>query len=338
MRYVKYNLSDPPLLEPEDWLQEPELNNNPHAEEMSNDVVIVTSHKAPPNAEAGEVPSTSQDIPKAGDEPPQDECSNLESEVLEILGEDPSTVVKYGPDFHAELTNRLQHLTTEGLNKDKRKELIAKYLPPSNCPYIGAPALNAEVKAALPETLAKRDKGIETKQSQMASAISCLGQIITIQLKSQNKDNEMLTKLMDVSRLLCDIQHGDSVTRRNFVLFSLKKEMKEHLSDTKIDKFLFGENLGDTIKSAKAVSKSGTELKADSGRKNAPRQPFKPSSQKNLNRKPPAPARRPPPPGAAPGAGARSREPAAPRPPPPPRSAPYRTSSSTQRNQPRRRY
>lgn len=44
---------------------------------------------------------------------------------------------------------------------------------------------------------------------------------------------------MDVTRLLCDIQHNDSTTRKHFILSSLKKDMKEHLTSTKIDSFLF---------------------------------------------------------------------------------------------------
>ncbi|KAL0830467.1 hypothetical protein ABMA28_002632 [Loxostege sticticalis] len=61
---------------------------------------------------------------------------------------------------------------------------------------------------------------------------------------------------MDLGRLLCDVQHADSVTRRNFILFSLKKEMSEHLSSTKIDFFLFGESLAETLKAAKSIYKN----------------------------------------------------------------------------------
>lgn len=127
---------------------------------------------------------------------------------------------------------------------------------PANCLYIGAPKINPEIKAALD---IKREKGIESNQVQMASAsVSCLGEIITSHLNLKDRDNELLQKLMDVTRLLCDIQHNDSATRKHFVLSSLKKDKKDHVASTKIDSFLFGENLPETINSAKTVKKSAS--------------------------------------------------------------------------------
>jgi hypothetical protein len=162
----------------------------------------------------------------------------------------------------------------------------------------------------------------------MASAIACLGEIVSTQLNFKTRDNELLQKLMDTARILCDIQYSDSSTRVHFILSSLKKDMKEHLTSTKIDSLLFGENLADTIKCAKAVNKSGIELKADLISKNqAKRAATGPAGSKPLNRKAPAPARRQP---AAP---ARSRAPAAPRAPPPlppPHAHSSRTSWQTQ--------
>ncbi|CAG9787030.1 unnamed protein product [Diatraea saccharalis] len=101
---------------------------------------------------------------------------------------------------------------------------------------------------------------------------------------------------MDRSRLLCDIQHSDSVTRRNFIMFSLKK----------IDSFLFGETLTETLMTAKSINKSGIELKADPSTKNISKRQ-KISNQNQLNGKAPGPAYR------QPGPSQRSREPAFPR-------------------------
>ncbi|XP_028162005.1 uncharacterized protein LOC114353990 [Ostrinia furnacalis] len=109
---------------------------------------------------------------------------------------------------------------------------------------------------------------------------------------------------MDLGRLICDVQHADSVTRKNFILFSLKKDMSEHLSNTKIDGFLFGETLADTLKTAKSINKSGVELKADQNTNNSAKRSKLPN-QKNLNRKAPGTAYR------QPGPQQRSREPAA---------------------------
>lgn len=233
----------------------------------------------------------------------------LDDAVLQILGDDPTSTIEYGSEIHAELANRFEHLATEGLTKDARKELCEKYLVPSNCVRIGAPKLNAEVKAAMNENLIKRDKAIEARQKQLASAITCVAQLATEQLLSKETNHDILKRTMDAGRLLADLQYAESVTRRNFATYALKKEMKEHMTNTKIDKLLFGESLPDTIKTARAVTKTGTDLKVDVKRKTRPAtttQKPAAAAARNLNWKAPAPARRLPEP-------PRRREPAAPR-------------------------
>ncbi|KAL0839252.1 hypothetical protein ABMA28_016014 [Loxostege sticticalis] len=111
------------------------------------------------------VPSTSQEEPAVlveedGLQPLEGlpKKSRLDDDILEILGDDPTTTVEYGKNKRQELAARFNHIATNGMNKENRKELCEKYLIPENCKLIGAPALNAEVKAALNETTVKRDK------------------------------------------------------------------------------------------------------------------------------------------------------------------------------------
>lgn len=185
----------------------------------------------------------------------------LDSDILEILGEEPTSLVKYGKDILPELAARFNHITTNGLNKDTRKELCENYLIPRNCTLIGAPTLNPEIKAALNENILKRDKLIELRQKRMAGAISCIGEALSFAIGEKERNNVQIKRLMDTARLICDAQHNDSVSRRNLAVFALKKEMKEPLLNTKIDQSLFGESLTESLKAAKAVNKSGTELK-----------------------------------------------------------------------------
>ncbi|KAI5641879.1 hypothetical protein NE865_05878 [Phthorimaea operculella] len=221
----------------------------------------------------------------------------LDTELLEILGEDPTSKPEFGNEIHKELSSRLEHIVTSGLSKDNRKELFDKYLVPSNCTRIAAPLLNPEIKAALPDLTLKRDKGIEVRQKQLALAITCIGQAITSEMQSKNKNNLLLKQLMDGVRMLCDIQHADSMKRRYFACSSLKKDINDQLQPTKIDKFLFGENLAETLKAAKAVSKSGAEIKVDTqGSQKTFKKPAQPQPANPKNWRPPPPARKPPPP------------------------------------------
>ncbi|KAI5646125.1 hypothetical protein NE865_01587 [Phthorimaea operculella] len=187
--------------------------------------------------------------------------TELDDELLQILGDDPSKTKNTGKDIQTDLAVRLQHIATSGLTKEVRKELLEKYLPPGNCTLIDAPELNPEVKAAISESTYKRDKAIKIKQKQLASATSCVAEALTILLSSESRNMTLIKLLMDATKLLCDGQNQDSVTRRNFVLYNLKKELKDQLQATKIDKFLFSQDLADTLKTAKAISKSGADMK-----------------------------------------------------------------------------
>lgn len=128
----------------------------------------------------------------------------IDYEVLEILGEDPSSAIKYGQEIHNEIARRFEYIAISGISKEDRKELMEKYLTPANCTLIGAPLLNPEIKAALSEPVIKRDKCIEAKQKQLATAVACLSEIISNQLKSQDKDAALIKQLMDTQNLSQD--------------------------------------------------------------------------------------------------------------------------------------
>ncbi|CAH0678097.1 unnamed protein product [Spodoptera exigua] len=185
----------------------------------------------------------------------------IDIEVLEILGIDPTAPKNYGNNIQKDVAVRLEHNAIEGLSRENRNQLLDTYLVPNNCKLIGAPVLNPELKAALSEQVIKRDKAIEAKQKVTAAAIACLGQVISLTISSKEKDTNLLRLLMDTSRMLCDCQHSDTLTRRNYVISSIKKDMKESLLSAKTDTFLFGDKLPDTLKAAKAINKSGAELK-----------------------------------------------------------------------------
>lgn len=91
---------------------------------------------------------------------PNNVIPELDAEILEILGVDPTLTKKFGNEVQKDVAVRFEHVATAGLSKDDRKEILDKYLVPSNCKLIAAPALNPEVKAALSEMVIKRDKAI----------------------------------------------------------------------------------------------------------------------------------------------------------------------------------
>lgn len=216
--------------------------------------------------------------------------STLDSNILDLLGETPSKNKKYSSPIQAELAVRWEHITTTGLAKDIKKELIEKYLLPENCLKIGSPQLNPEIKAALSEALVRKDRAIQIKQNQQAIAIACIGQALTTIFASEKKDMTVIKPLLDAARLLCDSQYIESMSRRSFVTSTIKKEIKDHLYSAEIDNFLFGEKLADTLRTAKAICKSGAEMKTTAQAKSTvlPQN----SQFRNLNFKPPLPLSR----------------------------------------------
>lgn len=218
---------------------------------------------------AAALPSTSTDA---------DPSVTMDQGLLLMLGDDPSQTKAYGKDIHPELAVRLEHIATIRLSKETRKELLDKYMLPENCKLIDAPALNPEIKAATTEIIVKRDKAIEQRQKQIASATSCVAEALTLLFSSEPKNTTLIQLLMDASKLLCDSQNSDSTMRRGFILNNLKKELRSELQQTKIDKLLFSEGLADTIKTAKAIVKTGAEMKS------TPTQKF---INKNTNKQPP---------------------------------------------------
>jgi hypothetical protein len=266
----------------------------PHQSETSNEIQVLD--------EPGASTSTATNIPIPEITEP---ALVLDKDIMDILGNDPTTITKFGKDTNAELAIRLEHYCTSGLSKEVRKEFCEKYLIPNNCKLIDAPQLNAEIKAGTSEIVIKRDKYIENRQKQLATTLSCLSEALTLLFSAQNKDTKLIQLVMDAVRNLCDCQYNDSITRRSLILSSLRKEMKEQLQSTKLSNFLFGDNLVDTIRTAKAINKSGAELKALPPPKAVPNKKFIPGPSKNWKaqltaKKPPAPAQKKKDPAAAP--------------------------------------
>lgn len=121
---------------------------------------------------------------------------------------------------------------------------------PKHCKLVDAPLLKPDIKAAMTDALIKRDKTIETKQG---AAISCVGEALSRIFNQNNKDTSVVKLLIEAGRIMCDKQHIDSMSRRSYICSGIKKEIKNHLYETNIDKYVFGERLSDIMKSAKAL-------------------------------------------------------------------------------------
>lgn len=162
------------------------------------------------------------DHESAASKPHEEGIPELDADILEILGNDPTHTNNFGNDIQKDLAVRLEHSTTDGLSKDTRKELMDLYVIPNNCELLCASILNPELKVTLTEQVIKGDRTFETKQKVTSAAMLSLGQTITDVLSSKEKDTNLLRLLMAKGRLVCDCQHNDTFTRHNNVIYSIK--------------------------------------------------------------------------------------------------------------------
>ncbi|CAH2086589.1 unnamed protein product [Euphydryas editha] len=203
----------------------------------------------------------------------------LDEEIINILGDAPDEL-SYGPPIHKELALRWTNAIKNGLLKEKKKEIMKKYLPPENCKTIDAPKLNLEAQAAVSEAAVKRDKAIASKQSQIGSALTALAMAFE-QLSKNGKENiSVINYVSDAARLLCDHQNQESNMRRNFILQGLEQTTRDSVKDTEIDQWLFGESFAEKLKASKAIKKSGQEISLNKSKKSQQQTQRKPLNYK----------------------------------------------------------
>ncbi|XP_028177085.1 uncharacterized protein LOC114364927 [Ostrinia furnacalis] len=187
---------------------------------------------------------------------------SLDPEILQLLGEDPTCQKNHGENLHKDIAPRWAHILANGLSKEIQLDLIKCYLPPENCPNMRAPKLNLEIKAALLETNIKKDLYSQSKQNQLASSLSAIGRVLNWALASNSTvPQDIIKALSDAGRLICDSHYKESQSRRYAALSTLNKDIRDTVKNTTIDEHLFGSALSDHIKSSKAISKTGSEIK-----------------------------------------------------------------------------
>ncbi|XP_073964738.1 uncharacterized protein [Choristoneura fumiferana] len=217
----------------------------------------------------------------------------IDDSILEILGEGPSIDKKAQP-LHNKIVVRWQEILKKGMKKEEKDKLAKDNPAFVNCELMSPPKLNPEVSAALAdkEMAKRRDQLIEKRQQQVSNALACLGSALQTCIKEDLQVHKLniIKNLNDASRLLCDSIYLDTKGRRSLVLSVINKDMKEFLVQSEPKEYLFGENLGEKIKTARTVQKTGSDLKIpDNSRKfnnkqngNATRKPFT-ANNKALN-------------------------------------------------------
>ncbi|KAJ8943783.1 hypothetical protein NQ314_009650 [Rhamnusium bicolor] len=173
--------------------------------------------------------SNSENIPPENDMLIINNNEVLDEEVLRQLGDDPLAKKGNVFDLHTAVSTRWLHILSVGLDGKVKQELIEKYPSPSNLKELKAPLLNPEVLPVISDYTSKKDKYQIMDQNQLSAGITALGACINTLL--ENTEDPLKAKLLpllsDAGRLLVDLHHNISTTRRAFITPSLNKAAKD---------------------------------------------------------------------------------------------------------------
>lgn len=170
--------------------------------------------------------------------------------------------------LHQDIVTIWESLARHGLDVQTRADLLAKYSPPSNGLFVQPPKINPEVRASVKvsttDSVLRRDDRLADIQNRIGTCLSAIGKALTICLeeKGEGDDHKLIKLLGDTGRLLADVHHSESISRRNLLTFGLNKKFKETMEESPIDEWLFGGKFGERLNTAKSLEKSGADLKA----------------------------------------------------------------------------
>lgn len=185
----------------------------------------------------------------------------LPDEILEMLGQSKAVEEPLGEKIPKEISERWGKILLDGLAKEQ-KELISKQmLIPENFLLARAPKLNPEVSAVLTDPVKNRDKRLEKAQNQLGTAIAGLVNLTKDLIKSDMNKLDIIKRISEISQILLDLHFEESVNRRKLIVPLLDKCFWSAIQGVKRETYLFGDKLGETIKTTKDIEKTGQQIK-----------------------------------------------------------------------------
>lgn len=147
----------------------------------------------------------------------------LDELTLTLLGDAPRNDVEMGLPSHRDISLRWLEIIAKGFQDDTIKaKILAEYPIPSNLDKLVPPILNAKVVSALATTptLIKRDYALQQRQKQIGIILAALSKTLNYLLcdKSLSAPESVIKPVSDASRLLCQLFHKESRTRRSFII------------------------------------------------------------------------------------------------------------------------
>lgn len=193
---------------------------------------------------------------------PEPHVPSLSDDILQAIGTRVTVERSHAPPINSDLAKCWQDLIQSGLSKEERAELVRDYPSAENCTFLEPPILNAEVSVAVAGSSCLRDDRLKLRQEYLVASLSGLGNVLSKLLESNDPDILPVIKMLsDSARLIIDSVREETLIRRNLILANINTSLKTVLQATTPGKFLFGDNLGESITMAKKLEQSAAELK-----------------------------------------------------------------------------
>ncbi|KAL7288496.1 hypothetical protein TKK_0017461 [Trichogramma kaykai] len=187
--------------------------------------------------------------------------SNLDEKVLNVIGESINVDRSLAPPIHETIKTRWKEVLQLGLPKEVREELLKKYPTPDNCTFLDPPKLNKEINTAMTDVCKSRDARIAGKHGKLQACIGGLSKILSIVLADNKEENiPIIEAASDVARLLVDAIREETLIRRSLILSNINNSVKDSLTATEPDDWLFGKDLSDKLRQAKVTGQDARAL------------------------------------------------------------------------------
>lgn len=133
--------------------------------------------------------------------------NDLDPEILQVLGTDPSKPKNSKIVLQEELQALWSVWLSSQIKREDIEELINEYARESEKFHFEAPKLNPEIAAMSTDALIERDKKFITPQNMTGSTLVSLGSAVSNLIEDDEVDKlELLKKLCDGEKMMTQIQ------------------------------------------------------------------------------------------------------------------------------------
>lgn len=161
---------------------------------------------------------------------------DFDSELLKSLDDFEDEPLEWGENIQNDIAKRFERVLLQGLKKEEKTDLTKRYLFLKNSPSTKAPVLNPELATnTLQEPAKTRDKRLSEKQNQLGRALAALGAAMTALLKKNVDKSDVMRKLNDAGKFLCDSHYTETETRRALIIPLIDKSLVESFKERKRD-------------------------------------------------------------------------------------------------------